>query len=159
MIDKKPFFRLAAAGLFTLALPFAGEATANNIDAAAAQAAIDKRVMGMKDARSAMATVRRMVRGQEAFDRATVLAALQLVQEELVKMPEEFPPGSKALPSDAKPEVWTDWAGFLKAVDENKAAVDKLKAEASAATDVKAIQSGYQSLEKACDGCHDKYRK
>lgn len=160
MTLRNTLFRRGLAGFVcAVALAGAGSALASSIDAAAAQAAIDQRVMGMKDARSAMATLRRMVKGQEAFDRPTALAAVQVLKEELVKMPEEFPPGSKALPSDAKPEVWTDWAGFLKAVDETKAAVDKLKADATAAADVKGIQSGYQSLDKACEGCHDKYRK
>lgn len=160
MTLRNTLFRRGLAGVVcTMALAGAGAALASSIDEAAAKAAIDQRVMGMKDARSAMTTLRRMVKGQEGYEQKTAIAAVQILIDELVKMPEEFPPGSKALPSDAKPEVWTDWTGFLKALDETKGAADRLMANARTGNDVTAIQAGYRDLDKACEGCHDKYRK
>jgi cytochrome c556 len=61
-------------------------------------------------------------------------------------------------PNDAKPEIWEDRAGFEKAI-----AAFQTEADAFAATaeggDMKKIGAGMQSLGKACNSCHDTYRK
>jgi cytochrome c556 len=60
--------------------------------------------------------------------------------------------------TDAKPEIWSDWAGFEKAIADFDAAANTL-ADAAASGDGAAIGPAVKGLGKSCGGCHDSYRK
>lgn len=123
------------------------------------KAAVEKRVLDMKDVRGSMALLRRMVKGQAEFEQKSAAEAVETVIIVLKDMPNEFPPGSAALPSDAKPEVWTDWPGFMKAWEKTRDAANSLKSSAGKATRSADLKEGYEGLDNACEACHVKYRK
>ena len=60
--------------------------------------------------------------------------------------------------TDAKPEIWNDWAGFEKAIADFDAAANTL-ADAAASGDGAAIGPAVKGLGKSCGGCHDSFRK
>ena len=65
-----------------------------------------------------------------------------------------FPEGSGGGDSRAKPEIWTDRAGFDKAMKDAQAAAAAL----AAVTDEAAYGNALKNLGGSCKTCHDMYR-
>jgi len=61
-------------------------------------------------------------------------------------------------PNDAQPAIWSDWAAFEKATRDFQAEADRFAATA-AGGDMAQIGAGMQALGKACNACHENYRK
>jgi cytochrome c556 len=71
-----------------------------------------------------------------------------------------FPAGTgpdSGVKTDAKPEVWTDAAGFATAREAFIREANKW-AQLTNSANVSAWKEGAASLGQACKGCHDKYR-
>ena len=70
-----------------------------------------------------------------------------------------FPEGTgpDKIKTDAKPEVWSDRAGFDKAAD---AFIEKSEAWVKAAEsgDAAAAMQAFGAVGKTCGGCHDDYK-
>ncbi|MEO5337477.1 MAG: cytochrome c [Magnetospirillum sp. WYHS-4] len=128
-------------------------------DEAADKALAEKRVMSMKDVRSSMATLRRMVRGQAEFAQQDAVDAVQVLLTELDDMPKTFSGGPSKAPSDSKPEIWTDWNGFMKILGESKDAANGLMVSVRSTSSGTALKEKYENLDKACEACHAKFRK
>jgi len=74
-------------------------------------------------------------------------------------IPEIFPKGSDTgAPTEAKPEIWTEWDKFTAAAKNLEDQATKL-AEVSAGGDVAAIGAQLGEVGKACGGCHEQFRK
>jgi cytochrome c556 len=72
-------------------------------------------------------------------------------------LPTWFPPGSgqeAGVKTAAKPEIWSDSAGFAAAAKGLQDAVAKL----DAAGDVNGAKAALMDVGKACGACHAKYR-
>jgi len=61
-------------------------------------------------------------------------------------------------PTDAKPEIWQDWAKFEKAIADYKEAAIGLQT-AAASGDAEAVGPAMKALGKSCGGCHKPFRK
>ncbi|MEE3327648.1 MAG: cytochrome c [Myxococcota bacterium] len=61
--------------------------------------------------------------------------------------------------TDAKPEIWKDWAHFEKDIAKMKTAAEKLSQTVAQGGDGAAIGGGMKSLGKTCGGCHKEFRK
>jgi cytochrome c556 len=72
-------------------------------------------------------------------------------------LPSLFPAGSEAAGSRARPELWSDRAGFEKAVATYAEATAGLQAAAEA-NDKAAFAAAWESTRQACGGCHQLYR-
>lgn len=70
--------------------------------------------------------------------------------------PAESGPNS-GVETDAKPEVWTDPAGFATAREAFVGEANKW-AQLGNSTDASVWKEGAASLGQTCKGCHDKYR-
>ncbi len=81
-------------------------------------------------------------------------AALQQLSKGLLVL---FPQGSGGGKSRAKPEIWSDWAGFQKAVANFQAAAPGL-VPAAKSGDAGKIKAATGAVGKACGGCHKPYR-
>jgi cytochrome c556 len=83
----------------------------------------------------------------------------------LLAFPHMFPPGTNqwtagaardaATDTFAAPEIWTNFADFYKIANE---AAD-IAFRASRATTEAELRVRIRELDRACDGCHDKYQK
>lgn len=76
------------------------------------------------------------------------------------KAPSWFPKGSgpeSKANTKAKPEVWTDAAGFAAAMQRMQGEAAKFQKVANAG-DLDAIKQQARALGGACKNCHDKYR-
>jgi cytochrome c556 len=74
------------------------------------------------------------------------------------QIPLAFPPGSdKGHDTKAKPEIWSDPAGFKKDSDDLAAAAEKLQAAAKAG-DTAAFADDLKAAGATCGACHRTYR-
>lgn len=76
------------------------------------------------------------------------------------QLPTWFPKGSgpeSKLETDAKPEVWTDAAGFTAAANRFQEEASKLAVVATAG-DLEAVKAQTRATGGACKNCHDKFR-
>ncbi|MBZ8140858.1 cytochrome C [Rubrivivax gelatinosus] len=99
-----------------------------------------------------------MAQGKAPFD-AKVAAENIAIVSTLSKLPlSAFGPGTdKGGSTKAKPDAWSDAAGFKAAADKYVAAVDKLDA-AGKSGDFGQIKAAVGETGGACKGCHDKFK-
>jgi cytochrome c556 len=75
-------------------------------------------------------------------------------------VPGAFPAGSGAeagVPTNAKPEIWSDRAGFEAKAADYAAAADRL-AELAAGDDPAAFAAQWTVVRASCQSCHDGYK-
>jgi cytochrome c556 len=72
-------------------------------------------------------------------------------------LPTMFPEGSNTAASEAKPEVWSDHAGFQAAAERFQTAVRALAAPA-AANDHGVFLTAWTAARASCQACHDSYK-
>jgi cytochrome c556 len=105
-----------------------------------------------------MGVLAAMAKGTRPYDKDVALKHAKFV-DSLVQMPwEGFTPGSDT-PSNtkAKPEIWTDKAKFDKYSQDVQALTPKLVT--AAGTDLNALRTAVGDVGRACDNCHDDFRK
>jgi len=69
-----------------------------------------------------------------------------------------FPEGSDFGETEAKEEIWNDWAAFEKVAADAKSATAAFAA-AVAGGDPDAINAAYRDVGEACKGCHKQFRQ
>lgn len=74
------------------------------------------------------------------------------------KVPSLFPPGSTTGKTEAKAEIWQDFAAFTKAAELVDAETAKL-VQVAAGGDAKAIGAQFKTVAGACKACHEKFRQ
>lgn len=101
----------------------------------------------------------KVVKGEEPFDAAVVMTALQALQANAEKFDAEalFPAGSDTGgDTTAAPTIWQDMAGFKAAGD--KYLADVKAAVAAAPADVDALTAQFNTIGRDCGTCHQTYR-
>lgn len=103
-----------------------------------------------------MGRLQPVLKGQVAFDAAAVKANVAVIQT-LSTLPwTAFAAGTQAS-SSAKPEIWSDAAGFKAAQQKFEAAVVQLSASADSG-DLNKLRSAAGDVGASCKACHDSYR-
>lgn len=123
----------------------------------AAHAMHEARVKAMKEMGGHMGAIGKVVKGEMAYSEEVVAhaEALEKASHELLTW---FPEGSMGgEDSRAKPEIWSDWAGFEKAAKDYEMATPKLVAAAKTG-DTAQIGAALKDVGKTCGGCHKPYR-
>lgn len=103
----------------------------------------------MKSIGGATKTLGGMAGGDVAFDAAAADAAKAILVAAAADIPAKFEKNAADPGSEAKPEVWTNWADFLvkaKALGDASAALD--------ATSVEGVQAGMAGIGGSCKACH-----
>jgi len=90
-------------------------------------------------------------------DLTTLTPRIERLIEWAQALPTYFPEGSNTAASGARPEVWSDRAGFQAAADRFRTAVQALAAPA-AANDHAAFLTAWTAAHDACSGCHNAYK-
>jgi len=141
---------LAAALIGSLAGTQAQAAPADTIQA---------RQKNLKEMGEAFKTVRDQVK-LSSPDMAAIQAAGQTIKKHSEAMSTWFPKGTGpevGVKTAAKPEIWSDAAGFETARTNFVAAAAKF-AEVTKSGDKATVSAGIGPMGGACKGCHDKYR-
>ncbi len=99
-----------------------------------------------------------MAQGIQPFDVKSVQDNAELVGK-LSRLPfSAFGPGTdKGVPNRAKPEIWTDAAGFKTASDRMIADVAKLEVAARSGN-IDTVKAAVGQLGQSCKACHDDFR-
>ena len=74
------------------------------------------------------------------------------------KMPDYFPQGSDGKPSEAAPEIWTDFDGFTQAARNHYEAADTL-VSAAKSKNAGNIAKAFKATAATCKSCHKSYRQ
>jgi cytochrome c556 len=152
----------AAAGALVIAVGL-GSGAIRTEAAVDAKTVIEARQKAMKDNGGHMKAINAFVEKGEG-DAATVAEHANAIAEIAKKIPELFPEGTSladghGVKTAAKPEIWSDWAGFEKAAAYLGEEATHL-AEAAKGGDKQAIAAAFAELGKdGCGGCHSKFRQ
>ena len=125
--------------------------------AAFADPILDRQAL-MKERGKIVGGMSKVVKGEDAFDAAAVLTALQALQANAEKVDVDalFPAGSDTGDTTASPKIWEDMAGFKAAND--KYLADVKAAVAAAPADVDALKAQFDTIGGDCGTCHQTYR-
>ncbi|WP_404926914.1 c-type cytochrome [Mesorhizobium sp. ORM16] len=131
-------------------LAFAGSA-------AFADPILDRQAL-MKERGKIVGGLSKVVKGEESFDAAAVLTALQALQANAEKFDADvlFPAGSDTGDTTAAPKIWQDMAGFK--ATEDKYLADVKAAVAAAPADVDSLKAQIGVIGSDCGTCHKGYR-
>jgi cytochrome c556 len=88
---------------------------------------------------------------------AEIEGKCDVIQENMDKVLELFPPGSLSEDSRAKPEIWAKWGEFSKHPAKVGKAAQEL-ATAAKAGDEEEVRIKFKALGEACKGCHQGFR-
>jgi cytochrome c556 len=120
---------------------------------------IKSRQAHLKDLGAAFKEVRDLLRNSQP-DPAKLKSSADQIANLAAQLPNWFPKGSgpeAGIKTDAKPEIWSDPAGFERAVKLLQEEAPKLQ-QLAAANDVAGIRAQVGKLGGACKNCHDSYR-
>ena len=97
------------------------------------------------------------VRGKTPYVKADFERYANRVAQIAPMLLEGFPAGSGVGKTEAKPEIWTNWADFqrkMKAFETEAAALATL----SKGGDFEKIKVQFSKVGGTCKGCHEKYK-
>ena len=94
-----------------------------------------------------------MAGGKIAFDAAAAGAAKAALVAASADIAAKFEPQATDPKSEAKPEIWTNWADY-----QAKATALNTAATALDATTVEGVQAGMAGVGGSCKACHSAYR-
>jgi cytochrome c556 len=152
---------LVAAVITASGVTFAqGQSPASSQGQATSAAEVVKaRQKGLKALGAAFKTIRDELKG-DSPDAAKIREASGDITQAAGAIDKWFPAGTgpdSGVKTDAKPEVWTDSAGFATAREAFVREANKW-AQLGNSTDASAWKEGAASLGESCKGCHEKYR-
>jgi len=127
--------------------------------AASAAEVVKARQKGLKALGAAFKTIRDELKG-DSPDAAKIREASADITQAAGAIDKWFPAGTgpdSGVKTDAKPDVWTDSAGFATAREAFVREANKW-AQLGNSTDASAWKEGAAALGQSCKGCHDKYR-
>jgi cytochrome c556 len=73
-------------------------------------------------------------------------------------IPSGFAAGTDKGDTRARPEIWSDAAGFRKVAENFQAEAAKLEQVAKTATSIDPLRAQVGAVARACSACHDNYR-
>ncbi len=153
---------LAFAAALALLVGFAGGLALAPRDAAAQaapsdQAVIEYRQLLMSAVGSNMGAIGGILKNQLVLPGAIANHAQQMADGAKLIGP-AFKAKVSAGRTDAKPEIWSDWAKFEQAIADYEKAATSL-ATAAKGSDPAAVGLAVRTLGESCGGCHDTFRK
>ncbi len=120
----------------------------------AADSPAQQRHEAMETVQESFKPLRAIAVKEAPFDAAVVKRNATTILEKLKEAHGLFPEGSGGGDSRAKPEIWTDRAGFDQAMKDAQAAATAM----AAVTDEASYVPAMKTLGGSCKNCHDKYR-
>jgi cytochrome c556 len=150
--SMKLTYTKSLAFVFAALLVTAGTAVAGPLDDV-----VTARQACMKANGKSMGTFVPIMKGEAAFDAKAVADAIAASNAACAGWAGWWGAGmekGETVASRAKPEIWTDAAGFAAAGE----AYGKAMAGVAAATDEASFKAAFPALGAACQGCHEKFQ-
>lgn len=147
------------AGAMILALGVAVVGAGAGLAAGSADDMINARQAEMKANGKAMKVLVSILKGETAYDNAAVQAAVKTITDARAAADaagawDAASQTGGTVKTEAKPEVWTDAAGFTAAWQN----FDQAVAQLAASTDEASFKAAFPALGASCKGCHEKFR-
>ncbi|MGI9378760.1 MAG: c-type cytochrome [Methyloligellaceae bacterium] len=152
MLVKYPMIRNAGSAMLAVTLLFIGFRA--DVGAhSGAKGIVKERMDVMKSIGAEMKKLGAVTKDPGLFNAAEIQAAAKALGAHAQRIPDLFPKGSTAHPSEARPEIWTDWEKF-------EALARDLANSAEELQTVSADQFKLVFLKAAttCKGCHQQFR-
>ncbi len=137
---------------------YVAAATALMVTGAVADPIEDRKEL-MKERGALMRVLGPVAQGQQPFDAATALDALEKMHANAVASADVaglWPEGTETGDTKSAPAVWSDSAGYQAASD--KFTADAAAAVAAAPQDLAAFQAAFGPVAANCSACHQTYR-
>ena len=142
---------------FVVAMAFAGLAASAHAQFKPEDAILYRQGI-MKAQRWNLTPIALMIQGKMPYDQAVLLAKAQRLNALASMTGDGFVAGSEAgAPTKARPEIWSNAAGFKQAWEGFAAETPKLVAAAQSGN-MDQIKAAFGPVVKACDNCHDNFR-
>ncbi len=117
---------------------------------------VKERMDAMGMMADSMKTIGGMLRGKTAYDAAALREAARKIETHGGDvLTRQFPEGSIMGPSEARPEIWSDWARFGELARDLSV---RAAAVAEVADDKAAVAPRFGMLGKTCSSCHEAFR-
>lgn len=123
-----------------------------------ASGVVKQRMEAMKAISRSQKQIIAMIRAERPFNAAKVAAAARGIEQHATQMPQLFPEGSHHGVSEASPDIWQEWEGFVALSEQLRRRARALRAKAEVATGAEDIRSELLALGKACKSCHSDFR-
>ena len=136
-----------------LALVAAGTAVAHT---GVKNETVKARMDGMSAIAAQMKTLGQMAKGAAAFDAETARSAAGAIARHASQTPSLFEEPADDPKSEAKPEIWANFADFTAKSGRLEALAQELTSSISTKDD---LAVAMQSLGSACQACHKVYRQ
>jgi cytochrome c556 len=149
--QTRSFFMKARTPILAAALLVVGSLAATSL---LAGTPLEDRSQGFKGAKENMKQIKAAL---AAKDMAAVGVAAKSLQEFAGKIPGLFPEGSGGGKSEAKPEIWKNFADFQGKAKDLENASAKL-GELAAAGNADAVAAQFKAVSGTCGSCHDSYK-
>lgn len=114
---------------------------------------VKQRMKEMMRMEKRLRLVNAMAQGRAAFDARALRERAGAIRKHAMRIPELFPPGTHAHPSEASPTIWQHFDDFRK-----RAAALRDAADALAAATPETLPRAMEAVKRTCRGCHEKYR-
>ncbi len=98
-----------------------------------------------------------MAKGKRPFDAAKAAHAARDIGLTTRKIPEMFPKGTDAPPSEARAEIWEDWDTFIGDAEAAAKAAEALATTLEGETSA-GWKEAFGKLIEACKSCHQSFR-
>jgi cytochrome c556 len=145
---------IVSIALLTSMLGLAG-ASAQQADNDEGMRAFEYRTSVMRIFATQRRVLTEMAEGKRATDVTTFKNSANALAAVAKIIPEAFSKNATVKESGAKPEIWSDWNGFLSIANSFANTVGEIAKVA--ATDVEAAKKMVAGI-KECGNCHEKYR-
>ena len=123
-----------------------------------AEGIVKERMMKMKTIGKAMKSMAVMIRNKTSFDPDKArIHALTIKNHSGKALTDLFPEGSLQQPTEAKPEIWSEWQEFEEPADQLTLSADVL--EVALDKDHKKRAVAFAKVGKTCSNCHKSFRK
>ena len=123
---------------------------------------VKERMDQMSAISKAMKAIGAMLKGAEPFDSARVgVLASEIGQMGGDRLTGKFPANSLHAPTEARPEIWTDWEDFQSKAFEMKTAAEALAKSAGhprSDSDPRSPDVLFRALGTTCKTCHESFR-
>ena len=94
-----------------------------------------------------------MAGGKAPFEAAAAATAKANIAAAAAQIPAKFEPQATDPVSEAKPDIWTNWADFVA-----KSEALLVQAEALDTTSLESVQAGIGGIGGTCKACHSVYQ-
>ncbi|XDZ66475.1 cytochrome c [Alphaproteobacteria bacterium LSUCC0684] len=116
---------------------------------------VKERMDNFKKSQENLKSIRRLIRDGEA---EAIVPLADEIRNWAVRIPEYFPEGSGAAPSEAAAAIWEDVEGFRKAARSHEQAADTLSRLARSG-DIAGLDDAFGELAGSCKACHQRFRQ